>query len=528
MKELFDNILAELRSAWRYRWSALGVAWLVCLLGWFVVLSLPDAYMAGARVFVDTSSRLRDVLGRIAFEPDVQSRVALVRQAMLGRPQLEKVAKAAGLDLRAKTPDDYERLLDELPVKIQINAARDTNLYTISYQDSDRATAIAVVDHVVSTFVEDVISNKQEGSLAAETFLMDQIQGYASSLAEAEQQLADFKRRNVGLMPGESGDYFARLQREQESIDELQASLEIARSKRVELERQQQGLDPILPPGSPSRASAAGPGMLEDPIQLRIRELETQLTDLLLKFTDLHPDVVATRDQLDQLRAQREQEIAALRESGQTDSGLATNPVFQSVRMALNQANVEIAALSGEIAERSRRIAELRALVDTAPGVEAELSRLTRNYGTTRAMYDQLLAQLESERLVNEGDQRDVVTFQVIDPPQASVDPVGPKRVFFLLLVTVLGVGLGGGLAYLLSQLRPVFFDVWSLRAITGRAVLGQVSATWHDREHGARRLANMAYAASLAALVVGFAALIVLIRPSSELVRVGLRALMS
>jgi hypothetical protein len=196
--------------------------------------------------------------------------------------------------------------------------------------------------------------------------------------------------------------------------------------------------------------------------------------------------------------------------------------------MALNQANVEIAALSGEIAERSRRITELRALVDTAPEVEAELSRLNRNYGTTRAMYDQLMAQLESERLVNEGDQRDVVTFQVIDPPQASVDPVGPKRVFFLLLVTVLGVGLGGGVAYLMSQLHPVFFDVWSLRALTGRAVLGQVSATWDEREHRSRHLGNVVYAASLAALVIGFAALIVLNRPSSELVRVGLQALMS
>jgi polysaccharide chain length determinant protein (PEP-CTERM system associated) len=419
-------------------------------------------------------------------------------------------------------------LLDELPVRIQINAARDTNLYTIAYQDSDRETAIAVVDHIVSTFVEDVISTKQEGSRAAESFLMDQIRGYADSLAEAEQQLADFKKKNVGLMPGESGDYFARLLREEEVFNDIRARLEIARSKQAELERQQQGLDPILPPGSPSQASAAAPAMLGDPIQLRIRELETQLTDLLLKFTDRHPDVVATRAQLDQLREQREQEIAALRESGQTDSSLATNPVFQSVQMALNQANVDIAALSGELAERSQRIAELRALIDTAPGVEAELSRLTRNYGTTRAMYDQLMAQLESERLVNEGDQRDVVTFQVIDPPQASVDPVGPKRVFFLLLVTVLGVGLGGGVAYLMSQLHPVFFDVWSLRALTGRAVLGQVSATWDEREHRSRHLGNVVYAASLAALVIGFAALIVLNRPSSELVRVGLQALMS
>ena len=58
MQDLVKLVLAELRSAWRYRWHALGVAWAVCALGWLAVYLTPDQYEARSRFYVDTSSAL--------------------------------------------------------------------------------------------------------------------------------------------------------------------------------------------------------------------------------------------------------------------------------------------------------------------------------------------------------------------------------------------------------------------------------------------------------------------------------------
>ena len=46
--DLTAQIFAVLRGSWRYRWHALGVAWLICLLGWSVVWLMPNTYESRA------------------------------------------------------------------------------------------------------------------------------------------------------------------------------------------------------------------------------------------------------------------------------------------------------------------------------------------------------------------------------------------------------------------------------------------------------------------------------------------------
>lgn len=117
MQDVVQMIRTELRGSWRYRWPAMGVAWLVCLVGWAGVLTMPDIYEARAQVFVDADSRLANVMGQVGVEPGVGTRVFVVRQAMLGRPQLERVARETDLDLRARDREEKEKLITSLREK---------------------------------------------------------------------------------------------------------------------------------------------------------------------------------------------------------------------------------------------------------------------------------------------------------------------------------------------------------------------------------------------------------------------------
>ncbi len=513
MSPMLDQVLDEVRGAWRFRWIAMAAAWAVCVLGWMVVLSLPDMYEASARVFVDTKTALRPLLHGLAIESDVDSQLNQVRQAMLGRPQLERVARETDLDVQATTPEARAALIDKLRERISIEGgamSKDTSggLFVISYQDPNRDKSLQVVDKLLNTFVEDTIGGKREGSETAQKFLREQIADYERRLSEAETRLADFKKKNVGLMPGEQGgDYFSRLQSEMDAVKKAQAALGVATSRREELQRQLRGETPYAGSGS-GRARGGRDGSAGGDTASRIQETQARLDDLLLRFTDRHPDVVAMRETLEQLRARHEAEIEALRRGdpgAAAAAGAATNPVYQSIQLALNQAEVEIAALRGEISDRQRRVAQLRELVDTVPEVEAEFARLNRDYDVTRAQYTALVDRLEKARLSEQAEETGVVRFDVIDPPAAGYQPAAPNRPRLIAVVLVVGLAVGGGLAYLLHQLRPVFNNVRLLNEITGVPVLGAVSMTWLDKRKMESRTRRIAFSGAAALLMVAF-----------------------
>jgi protein tyrosine kinase modulator len=511
MSPVVDQVIEEIRGAWRFRWYALAAAWAVCVLGWLVVFTTRDMYQATARVFVDTRTALRPLLQGLAVESDVDSQLKLVREGMLGRPQLERVARETDLDLQATTPEARAQLIDTLRSRITIQGGatgRETSggLFVISYQDPSRDKSVEVVDKLLNTFVEDTLGGKRAGSETAQKFLRQQIEEYERRLSEAEQRLAAFKKRNVGLMPGEQGDYFSRLQSEMEAVKKAQAALGVATSRRGELLRQLRGETPFVASAPAGRAGNGGESGGDT--ATRIQQTQTRLDELLLRFTEKHPDVIATRETLSQLKERQQTEIEALRRGDPgalASAGAATNPVYQSIQLQLNQTEVEIAALRGELGERQQKVAQLRQLVDTVPEVEAEFARLNRDYDVTRAQYTALVDRLEKARLSEQAEETGVVKFEVIDPPAAPYSPVAPNRPRLLLLVLVAGLAVAGGLAWLLHQMRPVFTNVRTLHEITGQKVLGIVSRTWLDRHKAVSRRRKLVFSGATAMLFVLF-----------------------
>src|SRR5687768_17285807 len=200
MQALIEQVWNELRGAWRFRRYALAVAWGVCLLGWFVVYTIPDTYQASARVNVDTRTALRSVVDGLVVNVDVESQLNLVRQTLLGRANLEKVAQQVGLDVTARTGPEREALLNSIISRIEIALeppmTRDpripNTLFRISFTDHDRQTALKVVDLLLNSFVEDTMGSDRSGTASAQRFLREQLTEYGRRLAESESQLAEF------------------------------------------------------------------------------------------------------------------------------------------------------------------------------------------------------------------------------------------------------------------------------------------------------------------------------------------------
>ncbi|MEO6185775.1 MAG: XrtA system polysaccharide chain length determinant, partial [Steroidobacteraceae bacterium] len=447
-----QKILTIVHSAWRFRWSALCTAWVVALAGWASVLAIPGRYETNAQVYVDTSTLLRPLLEGLTVSANTNSQVDLVRQALIARPQLEKVIDSTILRARATTPAARESIVNALGRQIRIVTDRGSRNYNITYSDSDPRVSYEVVQALLQAFLGQSVEASRNDAESAQAFLQKQLAEYEARLIESESKLADFKRNNLGSMPDDRGGYFERTQAEMQELDRLGASLSVATHRRDQLRQRLLGGNRAA---SNSQTASSFDG--------RIAEARGKLDEMLLNFTDVHPDVIALQQTINSLEAQRKRELEDLRSNVDTLGAARSNSVSlvtQNLQIALNEVDVEIASTRAQIADRQRRVSELRGAINTLPKVEAELARLTRDYGSNRAQYDALLRRLESARLSDQAQKSQTVDFRTLSPPVMPLMPASPQRSLLAIGVLFFALAAGAGMAYLRSVMRPVYLNV--------------------------------------------------------------------
>jgi polysaccharide chain length determinant protein (PEP-CTERM system associated) len=499
---------------WRYRWVALIVAWTLSIVSWFFIYMLPDRYEASAQVYVDTDSVLRPLLRGLSVEKDVMNDVAVMSRSMLTRPHLERVAREADLDLVAKTPRDFDAVIASLERRVKI-VTTGPNIYTISFDDKKRETAVDVVDKLLDSFVEDTLGSGQEDSQQAEKTLKQELDDYERRLTESEERLKEFKRQNVGLMPDEHGDYYAQLQAAAADLAAVKQSIRVANEKAASLARQLEGEEPSfgIISATPGRGSS---------IDAQIAALEQRRSDLLIGYTEKHPEVVRIDQQLEELRAKRQTELAnrSADDAPMLGNPLDVNPVYQNMKIQRSRVQVELASLNAELTDKQAKVDHLKKMVDVIPQVEAELNRLNRDYDVVRARYSEMLQRwedLQTGKRVKTGT--DQVQFRIINPPFASLDPAGPPRALYLIAAFIAALGAGAGLAFLLNVLRPVFHQSRELTAY-GFPILGSISLSRPHETGNRARMADLMLAGAAVGLLMCLGLVIVLASPASRLLR--------
>ncbi len=502
MHDLMIQLGSYARGAWRYRWHAQLIAWPLCIAGWVLVYLLPNQYEAAARIYVDTQSMLRPLLQGLAVQTDVNAQVQSLMRTLLSRPNLEKVARMTDLDLEAKTPEEMELMLNRLNKKVVLTNTGRENIFSISFKHENPEKAKEVVQSLMTLFVESSLGEARNDTSAAQRFLDDQIKEYESKLFAAEERLKEFKRQNVNVMPSEGRGYYERLQSETTVLERAKLDLREAENRRDELQSQLSGEEPSFGMILEQPKGAASP------IELRIQALETKLDELLLKYTDSHPDVVTVRSQIDDLRAQEKKRVDAQASKGaKRTQTLETNPVYQQLKIALGDAEASVAGLRVRVREYQERVNQLNRMVDTVPQVEAELARLNRDYSVNKQNYETLISRRESAKISEEAEQSsDNLKFKIVDPPRVGLNPVSPNRPLLSSVVLLGGLAMGFVFALFMSQVKPTFDHHRAVFAATNVPVLGYVSMVWTDGARLRNRVELISYAALTGALIIAYA----------------------
>ena len=508
MEELFDQVTAVAKGMWRFRWQALLVAWGVGIVALVAAFRVPDQYEATARIYVDTQSILRPLMSGLAVQPNVEQQVIMLSRTLISRPNVEKLVRMADLDLKSDSKVKQDAVVSDVMDMLDIKSAGRDNLYTLSFRDSDPATAQRVVQSLVSIFVESSLGNSRNDTATAKTFIADQIKGYEERLATAEAKLKDFKLKNIQLQFADGKDSAAQLAGLAEQLDQARVALHEAENARDAARKQ-------LENEKAENANLTTQSLLQESaitvatpdIDARLEAQKKSLDNLLQRFTEQHPDVVATRHLIAELELQKKKEIEAMRRAAVAAPGANsnnyTNLVYQELNRLLATSEVQVATMRARVSEYSIRYERAQAAVKTAPQLEAEASQLNRDYAINKKNYEDLVARRESAVMSgNLESASGVADFRLIDPPRVSHKPVSPNRLLLVVLALVAALGSGAAFAFVASQLRPVYFSMAELRTQLELPVLGVVTKVVSEADRRLERVYLMRFLAGSGSLV--------------------------
>ena len=504
MFNLISQLETFLRGMWRFNWWAVGLSWVVFVAGTILVLMLPNQYQAKASFYVKDHSVLEPILEGVTVQSNVASHAYVLAEAIKSRSIMEELILESGLGDRLQDEGDMSGLVGYLQKKIMITTQRET-LYDLEFVDSDPQIAYEVVDILLNQFLNKVLSGKLTDARIAEVFLDKQIKEYEKRLDVAERDLANFKKNNIEVMPGTDQDYIAALQQAQSELADARVELRKAVEKRNVIKRQLSGETPVVGMvgfASPSQSYSS-------PTTAQIDVIRRQLNDDLLKYTENHPKVLASKATLDSLEKQllneRQSGTSAAAANLQNSSLNTNNPVFQSAQIGLRKAEAEVASNQAIVDEYRRKVAGLRNSLDGVSEVEAELARLNRDYDITRTQYLELTKRLELARLSQEAEKNDdSVKFQIIDPPVMPKSSIGPNRPLLITAVLIMSIVIGAGFALFLDQAKPVFLTTSHLNRETSLPVYGSVSMKLSDDRMRTERTTLAAFVL-LVVLLLGF-----------------------
>lgn len=514
MESLRLLLLQFARSAWRRRWHGVAAAWVLCGIGWAGVYALPNQYESSARMFVDADAVLTPLLRGLAADNSALTQLDVMQRTLLSGPNLEKLIGKTDLDLAITGPGDREAMVKQLASQIKLTP-QTRNLFTISYRNPTPKLAYDVVQSLLTIFIESATGGNRTDMENARRFLEHQISSYEQQLRGAERRRADFRAKYVEMLPAENGGGMTNLDGARQSARALAGQLLDATMKRNALQAELGSTPPLVVVerggNYPGVGRAAGPPN-------RLEQAQQELAELRLRFTEQHPDVIAMRKRIAEIKSGK---LSAGGSGGGgragtgDDSRSLPNPVYEQIKVRLIDADGTVQSLERQSQEANAYRDRLEKIQRDQPGLIAEYANLDRDYNVLRKNYEELLSRLQSANIAQAADmQADKVKLQIVDPPQVSRLPVAPNRPLLVALVLVVGIGAGIALPVFMGQLDRSFSSVEELRSL-GVPVLGAISLLDAPPKRE-RIMAALRFSAAVLLLFMTFAGIMAQIFQSS------------
>jgi len=476
--------------------TALGVL----LVAYWIAMALPNVFTSYATVLVEPQAVAEDLVKAGVAQSDLNQRLHLMTAQILARPRLSRIIDEVGLYkeeseylLREEIIDlmredvRVEPVVPELERKASRNQELEISEFKIYYDNYDAIVARDVAQRLANDFIETHINARVQTSQKSLEFIQGELERLSKRVREVESEIADVKNQNPGMLPED-------MDSTQRRLDRVLGDLALAQRNYDESASDKSFYDSQL-----AAAKVLGATNDEASPARRLELLKLQLSGYESRgFTDKHPDMIATREEIALVERSIDSDEAADHES------LVLNPIAQQTeaqarRSALRQtaAQTEIDRLHVIGEELQSQITATPAVAKQLDGLNIEYEHLFNTFQDFAKRHNEATVQAQMERR-QLGEQ-----FRVLEAAFKAPEPSAPNRVLILILGLVFALMVGAGVGVLSEALDTSPHDARQLQTRLALPVLASIPEIWLESDRLRQRRANMRTALATTGVVM-------------------------
>jgi polysaccharide chain length determinant protein (PEP-CTERM system associated) len=462
-------------------------------------------YRSTALVLVDPQ-QVPEAFVRPTVTSELETRLQTISQEILGRSRLGALITRFDLypDLRKEGQNEkvVEQMRKDIKFELKTNAPNGqgrpaTTAFALSYRGPDPQTVALVTNTLASFYVEENLKVRERRAAGTAEFLKVQLAETRKRLDELEARVSEFRKRYLGELP-------QQMQANMATLESLNTQLRVTSGNQIRAAEQRDSLTALLAEAASSPQAFGGPTgapAAAEPRAVRLARLHQELASVRSRYTEEHPTV-----------ARLTVEIAAMEREptepagDKGSAGALSNPYFFRLRETLSAADSEAKLLKAEEERLRAAIAAYQARLENTPKREQGFQGVSRDYESTKQLYESLVKRHEEAQLAERMEQRQKgEQFRVLDPAVASQSPAAPDRLRLFIVSLVLSFGLAGGAVMVAEMLDTSFHSVNELRAFSIVPVLVSIPriVTKADRQRQQQRFRLVAAGAMLGLIVL-------------------------
>lgn len=440
MKDFLTQVLRYLNAIYRFKYLFIIISLSVMTVVGAYSFFLPKKYQADTTVFIE-SNVIDELVRGIAITPNIEDRVRVLQFAILSRDMIVKTLEALDSEIFTKPNAIQQKYVSELVDRTRINVTRRMDRFTVSIVDQDPRFAQTFINTLVGLYVEENISSKRDETYGANRFLQEQIEVFKGKLEKSEDKIIEFRKKKGVYFSVDEGSTLANIRELQQQIEEIELTQDTMNARRDQLQSQL------------SQTTETVDIVSETEEGNRLVVMETQLANLLLRYTENYPEVVRLTSEIEALK-QRLLEPQQSESEHETTRMTSLNPLYQELKSQLFEVEAELSSAAARKRNLQQTIAKREKELHEVPAAQKELGILMQERDSYRTIYNDLLARMgqsEVSKQMEIGNKAS--TFRIVDPAILPEVPVSPNMLQMLLLAVAGGLGCGFGVVFLLDNM---------------------------------------------------------------------------
>ncbi|MBR8827052.1 MAG: polysaccharide biosynthesis tyrosine autokinase [Gomphosphaeria aponina SAG 52.96 = DSM 107014] len=348
-----------------------------------------------------------------------------------------------------------------------------TDIIEVAYKSEDPDEATKITNMVMENYINDHIELQRAEIKAAGEFVAEQLPKIEQQVVQAEKELRNFKEQNniinLNLETDSIANYLATLNQEKLLVV---ADLSAVSAKVSDLQQLfgATDLNMTLNIGIVS----GSPGVQEAFTSLR--EIQEKLALEQTRFLDDHPTIIDLKSKKAALEAilQKRIQQASIGQEWGADQVVDMSP--QSLQDSLLR---DLAAAETERSSLEQKLIALRELeaiyqrrAAQVPQLEQQQRELERQLQVYQSTYEILLKRLQELRVT---ENQTIGNAQIIESATTPQNPIGSGKTADLIRGGILGILLGGAIAWVLESADKSMKSVEDVKKILSYPPLGNI-----------------------------------------------------